>query len=91
MFLISCYCNNWDIEKATKGQEYVVLLKDSKIRNVSFLNPRERIGFAELSARWRIGYPLLAAESACIKNLPLGIEDSSYLAAKSFNFKKKLF
>jgi hypothetical protein len=52
-----------------------VLLKDSKIRNVSFLNPRERIGFAGLSARWRIGSPLLAAESAGIKNLPLGIED----------------
>jgi hypothetical protein len=34
------------------------------------LNPRERIGFAELSAKWRIGSPLLAAESASIKNLP---------------------
>jgi hypothetical protein len=47
-----------------------VLLKDSKTRNVSFLNPRERIGFAELSAKWRIGSPLLAAEAASIKNLP---------------------
>jgi hypothetical protein len=26
------------------------------------LNPRERIGFAELSAKWRIGSPLLAAK-----------------------------
>jgi hypothetical protein len=34
------------------------------------LNPHERIGFAELSAKWRIGSPLLAAESTSIKNLP---------------------
>jgi hypothetical protein len=34
------------------------------------VNPRERIGFAELSAKWRIGSPLLAVESASIKNLP---------------------
>jgi hypothetical protein len=68
-----------------------VLLKDSKIRNVSFLNPRERIGFAGLSRLGGISSPLLAAVSAGIKNLPLGIGDSSYLAAKSFNFKKKLF
>jgi hypothetical protein len=27
------------------------------------MNPRERIGFAELSAKWRIGSPLLAAKS----------------------------
>jgi hypothetical protein len=33
------------------------------------MNPREHIGFAELSAKWRIGSPLLAAESASIKNL----------------------
>jgi len=37
---------------------------------LTILNPRERIGFAELSAKWRIGSPLLAAESASIKNLP---------------------
>jgi hypothetical protein len=36
---------------------------------VDLLNPRERIGFAELSAKWRIGSPLLA-QSASIKNLP---------------------
>jgi hypothetical protein len=34
------------------------------------LNPRERIGFAELSRLGGIGSPLLAAESASIKNLP---------------------
>jgi hypothetical protein len=38
--------------------------------HVDGLNPRESIGFAELSAKWRIGSPLLAAESASIKNLP---------------------
>jgi len=27
------------------------------------LNPRERIGFAELSAKWRIGSALLVAKS----------------------------
>jgi hypothetical protein len=26
------------------------------------INPRETIGFAELSAKWRIGFPLLAAK-----------------------------
>jgi hypothetical protein len=30
---------------------------------ITSLNPRERIGFAELSANWRIGFPLLAAKS----------------------------
>jgi hypothetical protein len=40
---IRCHCNNWDIEKATKGQEYVVLLKDSKTRNVSFLNFKKKL------------------------------------------------
>jgi hypothetical protein len=31
------------------------------------IESRERIGFAELSAKWRIGSLLLAAESAALK------------------------
>jgi hypothetical protein len=49
-----------------KRQKY----KDKRSGSVFVLNPRERIGFAELSAKWRIGSPLLAANAASIKNLP---------------------
>jgi hypothetical protein len=51
------------------------MINNQNLLHTFCLNPRERIGFAELSAKWRIGSPLLATESASIKNLPYGIED----------------
>jgi hypothetical protein len=51
---------------------YSIISHHRKFCDLKFgeLNPRERIGFTELSAKWRIGSPLLLAESASIKKLP---------------------